>query len=257
MNVVRIPAGLPVGLVAIAKMNTKRRFFLASKENYFAGHKVENVMMDSGCNTLLLPIRDGELTSFLTKFPKDTYCWEISGSKGVSHNSLVLNISLNTAGPMNLELCKDLLSVGSITSLASSDFLRFHLCSSDMQQLGKEKELSTRLSAACLERIKDYRKSHPTTVNRRLHGLLGQALLSDFACTQLRGIMAIFQPEQYKPMCGWEDMARLRVYVNARSDLLPERFNDLEDEDHVLDAIDTDHEDYHPFINCEFIDECE
>jgi hypothetical protein len=52
-------------------------------------------------------------------------------------------------------------------------------------------------------------------------------------------------------------MAYLKTLVNAKCDLLLERFNDLEDKDYVADVIDIDHKDYHSLINCKFINEHE
>ncbi len=47
----------------------------------------------------------------------------------------------------------------------------------------------------------------------------------------------IFNPTAYEPFNGWQDLERLRAHVDANSNLLPAKFNDLEDED-INDAVD-------------------
>jgi hypothetical protein len=246
---------LPTGLIALAKMNGKRRFFLASKENYFAGLQIQEVMIDNGCNTLLIPIRNGQLASFVDRFPNTEYSWEIRDSKGVSHKSIVLCISHLSGAPMQLHLCKDLLSTGSSTPSAPVDFLRFHLCTEDMKSILTTPNLRTMFLPAAIKSVEDYMKSFPATIGRKVHGLLGQELFHNLATIQLSGIIAIFKPAEFKPQ-GWQEMGHLRSFVNATASL-PDKFNDLEDEDHVSGATETDQEDYHSLTTTEFIDECE
>lgn len=64
--------------------------------------------------------------------------------------------------------------------------------------------------------------------------------------------MVLFDPEIYEPSV-WRDVAVLRELLRVESDLLPEGFDDLEDEDHVLDAHD-DQEDYYPLVDCDLYD---
>lgn len=210
-----------------------------------------------------MPLLEGELQQFPTKFPLSKYTWEIKASKGVSHTSLTLGITRTSMGPVQLELCKDLLSTtatsppsffaASHASGSSASLLRFHLCTEDMRLL-IDTDLAKMLNKNCKLRISDYLSANTVSIDRKAYALLGQALLSDFACVQLRGLMSIFHPDTYEPTSGWQDMARLRTLVDANSKLLPERFNDLEDEDHNEDAVD-DYEDYHPLHECKCIDE--
>jgi hypothetical protein len=51
---------VPASVIALAHRN-KHRWFLASKENTFGSHKAEVVMVDSGCNTMLLPLLKSQL----------------------------------------------------------------------------------------------------------------------------------------------------------------------------------------------------
>lgn len=102
--------------------------------------------------------------------------------------------------------------------------------------------------------LSEYLKNHATPIKWKKYALLGQALLRDFACIQLRGFMAVFQPEQYAPTNGWDDLAVLRsTLVDENPALLPERFEDLEDEDHDF----VDDEEYCSVLDMECIDENE
>lgn len=101
--------------------------------------------------------------------------------------------------------------------------------------------------------ISNYLKNNKTHIQRKKYALLGQALLNKFACLQLFGFMAVFNPTAYQPFNGWRDLERLRAHVDANSDLLPAKFNDLEDEDHVDDAVDD--EEFCYALDMECIDE--
>lgn len=247
---------IPSGLLAAAKMNSRSRFFLASTENYFAGHRVEIVMIDSGCNTILLPIKAGELESFKTKFSPDKFSWQLGTSKGVSHRSISLRISPNN-GVVPLELCKDLINNAGPSIVLASDaksrsFLRFHLSTEDMERLLLP-DMTPMFTENATTILSDYLKDNKTVIQRKKYVLLGQALLQKFACIQLYGLMGVFNPAAYEPYNGWKDMERLRLYVEANMSLLPQRFNDLEDEDHIDDAVDD--EEYCPTLDIECIDE--
>ena len=73
----------PEGIIFVAKRNRKGRFFLASKFNSFGGWNVEAVLVDSGCNSMLLPILVGQLDQLLEVFPVETHVWTVSTSNGV------------------------------------------------------------------------------------------------------------------------------------------------------------------------------
>jgi hypothetical protein len=182
---------VPQGLVTVVKMNSRSRFFLTSTENYFAGHKVEVVMIDSGCNTILLPIKDGELESFKTKFDPDEFTWELTSSKGVSHRSISLCISPNN-GAIPLELCKDLINNPNPAVVLASEagvshsFLRFHLCTEDMERLMLP-DMANILPENTPTILSNYLKNNKTPIQRKKYALLGQVLLNKFACIQLFG----------------------------------------------------------------------
>ena len=72
------------GVLLLAKRNKKHRFFLAGRQNSFGGFIVGPVMLDSGCNSLLLPLPENQLATLGTLFPITDYRFGIAISKDVS-----------------------------------------------------------------------------------------------------------------------------------------------------------------------------
>jgi hypothetical protein len=75
----------PKGVVLIAKKNKKNRFFLASRENFFG---VNTVLIDSSCDTHLLPLNTGEIEKLYTFFNPKSYRWSIGKSNGIASSYL-------------------------------------------------------------------------------------------------------------------------------------------------------------------------
>jgi len=86
----------------------KKRFFLASKKNNFGGFLVEAVMIDTGCNSILLPLNKDELPTLAKVFPFDSF-WDVGNSR-VASRSLTLKITPSVPGDrIPIRLCTDLL----------------------------------------------------------------------------------------------------------------------------------------------------
>ncbi len=242
----------PLGVIAVAKMNAKHRFFLASTDNAFAGHRVDKVMIDNGYSSLLLPLSPGDLLAFPAKYPASSHVWRIAHSKGVSHSTVVLTIAMKTGQPMPVFLCSDLIPQQVPTT---TEYLRFHLCTEDMKSILATPRLHNMFLPTAIQSLTNYMNSFATPISRKVHAVLGQQLFLDLAVIQLAGIIAIFKPADFQPH-GWQEMGFLRTFINASASL-PDNFNDLEDEAHVVDVTETDLEDYHALTTSEFIDESE
>jgi len=79
-------------VVIYAYQNMHSRFFIPSRENYFGGLKVDVVMIDNGCNSLLIPLPPS--LDFLQKqFPSPMYPWELIKGTTVCGSSFCLYIS--------------------------------------------------------------------------------------------------------------------------------------------------------------------
>ncbi len=237
------------GVVVFARKNRKHRFFIASKENLFGGFKVSAIMLDSGCNSILLPLTPDNGIDQLAKLfpPNDSpYKWTISTSKGVSSKSQTLIIAHRVSPTIPIQLCVDLFPPGRQPPPCQVPFLRFHLCDADLKSLLEKVDLLNNTEEA---RILDFKTKNPVKVERRTHALLGQGLLTNFSYIQHGKIAVIVDPTKYALQDGWLSISRLEDYLDSKIALLPERFDDLEDEDH-----DGDDEDMYELSEEDYVD---
>ena len=81
---------LPDGILAVGLRNNRKRFFIPSNENSFAGISCNYVMADSGCNSLLLPFHSDKAD--VLQFVGESFFWEIGWSKGTAtlHSPTIL-----------------------------------------------------------------------------------------------------------------------------------------------------------------------
>ncbi|KAG7357822.1 hypothetical protein IV203_014409 [Nitzschia inconspicua] len=114
-------------ILAVALKNARARFFIPSTDNYFCGLKYDYVMIDSGCNSVLLPFPSS--IDELTQFHDEIFSWQVFCSQGTGAiHSPTLVISRI-----------DGLAVGSVLlagrKVIELPFLRFHLGSQSAQTL--------------------------------------------------------------------------------------------------------------------------
>jgi hypothetical protein len=229
---------LPAGIVFVAKRNKKDRFFLASKVNSFGGWNVEAVLVDSGCNSILLPILVGQLDRLLDVFPVKTHRWRASTSNGVNGRGITLNVR-HFAIDFQTTLCHDMQNPETPCSL-NLPMLRFHLCLDDAAQLVPSHPLFAALSTEGQSSISSFVQSS-TSSNRRIHALVGQSLLSNDSIftIQHRGIKAAFITTLF-PTIDIRQIQDLDSFIVST----PDHFDDLEDEEHVGDEAVTLYRDY-------------
>ena len=215
------------GIFFIAKRNRKHRFFLPSRQNSFGGLIGENVMLDSGCNSLLLPLSGtAAFSELLRLFPSSKEVgecvWSIHTSKGVASQSLTLKIS--SVSPFQVSLCSNLLCES-----LQIPFLRFHLCFEDIQHLNDTPELRERLRSSCLQNIRNFLGSTARTP-RRTHGLIGQTILQHYLSVQYDQVYFGVKFGDFSK----ERILKLNELMFAldNDEELPENFDDLEDDDH-------------------------
>jgi hypothetical protein len=72
--------GLREEILAVAVKNARMRFFIPSTDNGFGGIKNSFVMIDSGCNSMLLPFPSN--ADDLRLFEDDIFTWQIFCSEG-------------------------------------------------------------------------------------------------------------------------------------------------------------------------------
>lgn len=99
------PPLIPPDVVLIARRNKRTHYLLPTRDSTFCGVPCAHVMIDSGCNTILLPFPQASVRKeALGSFMNDDFEWTIasSGSIGAIH-SPVLKISnlMDSVGVMD------------------------------------------------------------------------------------------------------------------------------------------------------------
>jgi len=222
------------GVVLLARRNVRRRFFLPSKENYFGGWKVEAAMIDNGCNGMLLPLRNkGDLQQLTLHFRESDYNWEIVRGKGVQGPSLSVKITSSITSTIDLDLCRDFAA----RCQTKVSFLRFHLCTEDLEDLANFPSES--IARRALDRfIKTngeelVKKFLSLPVIRRKHALVGQAIMDDVITLKHLHVFAMLDPKKFVSGIPFESIqAWGKIVREVPEATLPERFEELEDEDH-------------------------
>jgi hypothetical protein len=127
-------ASLPPPVLAIASRNRKRRFFVPSVNNTFCGILDAQVMIDSGCNSFLLPFPENP--NDLTALEGEEYTWSIFSSSGTAAiSSLTLRIERLDDQPVGL------MQLAFATVPVDMPFVRFHLGSASATSLVQHRKL--------------------------------------------------------------------------------------------------------------------
>jgi hypothetical protein len=204
----------------VAARNAKTRFFIPSKFNTFAGITYHYVMVDNGCNGIILPFSEQVLQLFAAPLCK----WKIVGSQGsgaVKSPMLVIN---RLDGANLGSMC--LASSGPLLALTR---LRFQLGTDSAQFLSSHNKLSDTCKVALssyLARMGD------CVAPERKHVLLGQVYLRTVLSVQLGDVYMMGDPDMFPTV---QDYTAVCALLESVRDDFPE-FDDLEDEDHGGDA---------------------
>lgn len=143
-----------------------------------------------------------------TKIPQrqDYYEWDISIGQGVSHSAPTLRVKRANGDLIKFHLCTDLnqelYGHGIAGTVCTGNMIRFHLCTEDIQLLIGMYSLSFYyqlplsykhigslkhyIPVSSQQRLARYLSSNPAVINRRTGALLGQSILSQFACVQYK-----------------------------------------------------------------------
>ena len=202
----------------MAFRNEKNRFFIPSKANYFGGLKYDFVMIDNGCNSILLPYKNEVATTF--RGPE--YNWKIprpAGTGAVKCPTLVIKRGDERAfAPMRLAGSDELILLKS---------LRFHLGSASAAALQDHAKLSTSNKA----KLTSFLTSMGGSVSvERQHVLLGQAYLKTVTSVQHGSVYMMCDFNMDFPTKAEHDIVVNLVEPMVVEDF--EGFDALEDEDH-------------------------
>lgn len=209
-------------VLSFAARNRRGRFYIPSKDNAFGGMRVENVLFDSGCSSLLLPFPvDAGFPAQLTT--PSVYEWIVSASRGTGAvHSPVLKIK-KRIGQFACTLA------GKVQP--SLHMLRFHLGSQAANVLLNNRNLRQMLDDNCVTKLIDFLgKLSGSTSPERTYALLGQSYLSHVILCQGSDVaLAIHQDFD-----GSDNI--VHIMGNYHRKLVPlvrafAGFHDLEDDD--------------------------
>ena len=220
------------GVILFSFENTKGRFFIPSKKNYFHGLEIPYVMFDSGCNSSLLPLTQGQVKDLFNKFPLTKgYRWSL-GMASSQSPTLIIKLS---GSQMQAQLATD-------ASGPSIDFpyLRFHLSLEDVLDLMSL--IPSPLDTVEMSLLKEFvsmvtsiKKNHPTLkiAERRSHALFGQWFLDKFPSIQIGSVCMLVDTT-----FDWANATTIASNMEKNGQRLVKaiaEFNDLEDDDHNKD----------------------
>jgi hypothetical protein len=224
-------------ILAFAARNRKNRFFIPNKLNAIGGIAFENVMIDSGCGSLLLPFPLGTAVDALTRYAvAGLYDWTISQSRGTGAvHSPVLKIKSPIGSKFDIRL-------GGNNMPFQIPFLRFHLGKQAADLLRSHDAFRTMLDESCQGALADFSVSlgEAHAPERRLV-LLGQSFLAEVFSAQLADITVFLDLRRWQSVASGLPLVFANKTREAQT-LVPsfEGFDDLEDEDHDGDADEED-----------------
>lgn len=206
--------------------------FIPSTKNFFGGVKVRKMKLDTGCSTILLPLKSSkQLLEIKEKFSLEKYTFSIGNSDTVGGKCPVMLIKgLLSKTTFEAIICKDL--IGSDLPLHLS-FLRFCLCTADMKFIIDNSEDKTQPLYGCFQaleisRLKSHLEKNPE-LGRRHYGLLGLNILRHCGCIRSSTI-GFYVDVSVHQTRSWLQVAKDTAVVTAqlRDTAL---FEDLEDAD--------------------------
>jgi hypothetical protein len=188
-------ASLPPPVLAIASRNRKRHFFVPSVNNTFCGIQYAQVMIDSGCNSFLLPFPENP--DDLTALEGEEYTWSISSPSvtgAISSPTLrIERLDDQPVGQMQLAFA---------TIPVDMFFVRFHLGSESATSLVQHRKLVD-VHKNSLQLFLDNLGTRISPERR--HVLLGQMYL-DQVCWIQNGPVMIMIPKIHNVPINMTDL---------------------------------------------------
>jgi hypothetical protein len=218
-------------VLCFAARNRRGRFYIICNTNEFGGTHVDNVLLDSGCSTLLLPypLATGFPTSFLETA---RYQWIVSSSRGT--------------GAVHSPVLKILVRIGRRFTCTLADInqpgltmLWFQLGSQAANQLLNTPNLRRMLDENCATKLNDFMTQlADRSAPERTYALLGQSYFSQVMHCQMDDVAIALS----KDFDGNDNITEIMGRYHQKLEPLVkafEGFHDLEDDDG-----DEDEEDY-------------
>ncbi|KAG7347344.1 hypothetical protein IV203_016049 [Nitzschia inconspicua] len=222
---------IPDGVVLIARRNKRTHYLLPTKDSTFCDVPCEHVMLDSGCNSILIPFPKDR--THLSRFRGEGFVWTISAPSGTGAvHSPVLKItnSMDNVGAM---------SFPTFNFQAEMPFLRFHLGSEESRWLVQNhpQKIGPRGRDA-LNAFLDLLDEDDDEIEGRSIALLGQMLLKNLCVFQFGRVMYVMQQSSTDQLMNPTTVAsRCLRFADYHKEGF-EHFNDLHDDD--IDLYDED-----------------
>jgi len=221
-------------VLSYAARGRNKRFYIPSTENYFGGIRVNNIMFDSGCSTLLLPY------PLETSFPPELlnnslYSWVVGTSRGTGAvHSLVLSVSSRIGRKFPVTLAGK--AQGESRGVPK---LRFQLGSGAVNQVLESPQLLALLDQGCIDMLNGFlTRIGDRTIEERNYALLGQSYLANVSQFQTGNVTLAISPDFPENENLWEIAGRYQIMLGSMVREF-ENWSDLEDHD-----TDVDDEDY-------------
>ncbi|KAG7337245.1 hypothetical protein IV203_036312 [Nitzschia inconspicua] len=218
-------------VLAYAAKNNRSRMYLPEKNNFIGEIQYENVLVDCGCSSILLPF-PGDGSVLKKKYlDKLSFYWEIANSKGTGAvHSPVLKIKTHMIG------------AGFPCTLVGKEqprlqYLRFHLGVRAAKTILNDNDMTDMVDSSGITAMQNFVRQvevlAPGSARERKHALLGQLYLEHVVYCQAGPIGLMLKP----PFEG-----NLRHYFGVYRNVVKpkianfEGFHDLEDDDHDAEA---------------------
>jgi len=203
--------------------NLRRHYVLPSKHNDFGGYRVERIILDSGCSSLLLPLPTAnDLNTLMLLFPTTQHCWQIrTASNPGPIKTRTLEITLLDGGNFPVSLCENV-SLYQTTTAA----LRFVLCLQDAQDLlaSPLNILGRPLLTSFVNEIALLQQHLPNNAQiapRRNYALFGQSMLRNMYQIQ-SSVLAFVHPSLDRLLVT---QAAITAHYNAAISWVPLDFD--------------------------------
>jgi|GEM_PF-6137969 len=218
------------GLYFISKVNHRNRSFIPSTKNYFGGIQIKKVLCDTGCSTILLPLEENQLHELFSNFSSPDFIISIGGSENNGGDTPVLKICHTKKINFDVKLCQDLVGNDSIIQIK---FLRFSLCSEDVNNILGMEEFFSRLTEPGLDKLRKDQSAHleKSFRKRRSHALLGQSVLKRVSSIRFSNVEFFVDSLKYLNT-SWDDINDQTQKILEQIQL-PSFFDDWEDDDNL------------------------
>jgi hypothetical protein len=194
------------GVVALACKTRNNRFIIPSVNNFFGGFQAKRVIIDSSCDSVFIPLAEGQLLELPNLFPPRQYRWDIAASRGKATGCLTLKIKCKTSD-IGVQLCTDIITSAKELKAAC---LHFYLCDDDIRTLLNTREVFNFLPPTAKQTAAEWGLCK---IGRRTEALLGTSMFQKMGLVQFGKLLAVLDPVARTGMT-WLEVADLEIHIS-------------------------------------------